>query len=289
MTGVLIVAPVAAYADGEDEPVVSGSANVSVSVPGGGAPMTPGEHVVVPAKRLFAHANLEFGMAKVVVGTEESTELAIGLAPDIYYGVNAKLTLGLIHSSQAKTGFMGGFGSSLCLTGDLCGDVYNGAGLDARYQLTEGNLGLAGNVAVIANALDPFTVALKLGVIGRYRPSPASPLAIEFAPSIAFGVTERDGDAMAGVDANKEVLSVPVTLLYSLSAKLAGILQTGVILPFSDAGDLYAVPLSLGVNFQVNKQLSVDAAFTLPFLLGGDLTPNGFDTRTITVGGGYAF
>src|SRR4051812_21276237 len=126
MSLVVLAAPAVAHADG-DEPVVSGSANVSVSVPGGGAPVTPGEHVVVPPKRLYVHANLAFGMVKVTdLAGDDSTENVLALQPDIYYGVNSKLTIGLIHSDQAKTGFMGGFLSSLCLTGDLCDDVYNG-------------------------------------------------------------------------------------------------------------------------------------------------------------------
>jgi hypothetical protein len=270
----LVAAPTTAFAD---EPAASANA----------------ESLVLPAKRLFLHAFVEVNLS------EDSVFKPFSITPDVYYGVNEKITAGLIHSSTAATGFIGDIGNSLCLAGadNGCGDVYNGLGVDVRYQLkaTE-TYTLAANPALLVNSIDPFQVALKVGVVGRYRPSPGSKLAVDFAPNVQFGVTEREPDVEMGegevvvATTNKEIVFAPVTAQYAVTPKLAGMVQTGLVLPLSETGDTYAIPFALGVNFAVNKQLTLDAAFALPVLAGGDAQlASGFDLRTFTIGGGYAF
>src|SRR5262245_40262487 len=68
-----------------------------------------GERVVLPAKRLYARAALEIELSSGTAGDP------VSLAPDVYYGVTPELTVGLLHSALARTGVMGGTGSSLCL------------------------------------------------------------------------------------------------------------------------------------------------------------------------------
>jgi hypothetical protein len=238
-----------------------------------------GERVVLPGKRLYARASIEINLSS------GSAFDPFSIAPDVFYGVTPDFTVGLVHSSVAGTGFIGGVGSSLCFGG--C-DVYNGLGFDGRYHLKGGNLAVAGNFGLYVGALDPFQLAVKLGAVGRYRPSPSSKLAVDFAPSLFIGVTERE-PAVMGAEGNKEVLVIPATVLYTAAPRIVAMVQTGLILPFASAGDLYSVPLSIGGSYQVNKQISVEAAFTLLALLGGELRATGFDGRSFTIGGGYAF
>ena len=239
-----------------------------------------GERVVLPAKRLYAQAMLELELGK------DTAFDPVSFAPDLFYGVTNDLTVGLVHSSLGGLGIIGGTGSSLCFTSKC--DIYNGFGLDGRYQFTTGKVSAAANFGLYAGELDPFRLAVKLGVIGRYRPSPSSKLAVDFAPSLFLGLTERE-PAMMGGETNKEVLVVPGTVIYAVTPQLAAMLQTGVVLPFADAGARFFVPLSLGASFAVNKQISAQAAFSLLRLLGGDANPSGFDARSFTIGGGYAF
>jgi hypothetical protein len=245
-----------------------------------------GERVVLPAKRLYGQAMLEIELS------DGAAFDPVSLAPDVYYGVTPDLTVGLVHSSTGSTGIIGGSGSSLCL-GDSC-DVYRNFGLDGRYQVTTGKVGVAGAFGLYATSLDPLKLALKLGVVGRYRPSPMSKLAVDFAPSLFIGLTEREPDTMGmmgmmGSTGNKEVFVLPVTALYVVKPKLTALVQTGLVVPFEAAGDLFFVPLSIGASYAINQQLSVQGAFSLLHLLGGDGNQTGFDARSFTIGGGYAF
>jgi hypothetical protein len=245
-----------------------------------------GERVVLPAKRLYARAMLEIELSK---GTAFDP---VSLAPDVYYGVNPALTVGLVHSSLGATGFIGGSGSSLCFTG-ACDGVYNRVGVDGRYHFATGKVAAAADFGLFVNDFDPFRLALKLGVVGRFRPAPSSKLAVDFAPSLFIGITNREPAAVMGMMAadtgNKEVFVVPGTVLYAVNKQLTALVQTGLALPFEKAGDLYFVPLSLGASYAVDKQISVEGAFSLLHLLGGSAIPNGVDARSFTIGGGYAF
>lgn len=242
-----------------------------------------GERMTMPAKRLALRTHLEINLS------DGSAFEPVSVAPDAWYGINDDLTIGVVHSAAAASGVMGGVGSSLCLTGTSggCADVYRGLGVDARYHLRQGKIALAANGGLYINRLDPFQLAIKLGAIARWRPSPSSKLAIDAAPNLFIGLTERD--ATATQPGNTEVLSLPISAVYDLRPKLSLAAQTGLVLPFTDTADRFAIPLSLGVGYQLSYRISLDAAFSLPALIGGDAVANGFDARTITLGGGYAF
>lgn len=265
--------------------VVAALAPAAAADPADAEPTSSADHVTVPPKRLMLRALFELNLGKDNAGDP------FGIAPDIYYGATDKLTLGLVHSSLGTTGLLGGVGSSLCLSGDGCPDVYRNVGIDARYALKTGSLELAANAGLFARSVDPFALALKLGAVGRYRSTPASKLAFEFSPAIFFGLTERgdDGDGTVVVATNKEVLVVPVAAVYSITPAFGLGLQLGLTLPFSDSGDLYALSLALGGSYQLNKQLSLDLAFALPAVAGGDALETGADARSLTFGGSYAF
>ena len=48
------------------------------------------------------------------------------------------------------------------------------------------------------------------------------------------------------------------------------------------------MPLTLGGFYHVNESINATLAFTLPRLIAGG-SQTGFDARTITLGGTYAF
>jgi hypothetical protein len=275
--GTLAVASTA-YADEVEEPTTPTAAAISA--------VAPGERVTMPPKRAFLHANVQIGLFA------DNAFDPVSIAPDIWYGVNEKLTVGLVHSSMALLGIMGGIGDSLCIAGDGCGDVYNNVGLDARYEVLRGNATIAVNGGLQAASVDPLQLRLKAGIVGRFRPSPASKLSVDFAPALFFGVTERDGAIMSS-SGNKELLIIPVTALYQAATKLSAGVQVAAVVPFENAGDLFFIPVSLGATYQIDYRLSVDVAFTLLRLAGGSgydlIGGTGFDARTLTLGVGYAF
>ena len=76
--------------------------------------------------------------------------------------------------------------------------------------------------------------------------------------------------------------------LYAITPKISAALQLGVFLPFENTDTTYRIPLSIGGHYQVNESINVNLAFSLPAVAGGGLV-TGFDARTITLGGTYAF
>lgn len=272
----LLLAPAVARADDDPAAMAPAEAPPAAATPSG-------ERVTMPAKRGMIHAQLGINLSTDLVGKP------VSLSPDVWYGVNDKLTIGLVHTTVGATGIQGIPGTSLCLTGadNGCADVYNFAGLDARYTLkSDAKLQLAFDGGLFMTNLDPFQLALKLGVTGRYRL--AKQLALELAPNIFFGITERDGGGTVGATPNKEVLALPVGAVYSIDDKLGVLAQLSLLLPFEDAGDLYAIGFAVGGSYALTKQLSLELAFALPLLAtGGD--GGGVDARTLTLGGSYAF
>jgi hypothetical protein len=271
---------------------------VSASTAAADEPVTPppgdnaaaawtGERVTMPAKRGMLHADININLSKGAAGDP------ISVSPDLWYGVNDDLTIGLVHSISAATGIMGiPAGTSLCF-GDGCGSVYDFVGADMRYGLKRGTVTVAFDGGLYALSTSPFQLALKLGAVIHWRAKPDAKLAVDFTPNIFFGITKRDGEVdpvtmVQTADPNKETLIAPVTAWYTVNPKAALGLQLALFLPVEDAGDFYAIAASLGGNYRVNKQVSIDAAFSLPVLAtGGD--GGGFDGRAFTIGGGYAF
>ncbi|HEY0482669.1 MAG TPA: hypothetical protein VGD37_34340 [Kofleriaceae bacterium] len=213
----------------------------------------------------------------------------ISISPDVWYGATPDLTVGLVHSSVGASGFIGGVGTSLCLSGTAngCPDVYRGFGLDARYKLKTGMFAWAADGGLFFSHLsDPLLLSLKLGAVGRWE---SGKLAVELQPNLFIGVTNRSQTvAMVDVTTNPDILSIPVTVLYAVTPMISVSGQVGVSLPLENAGDNYAIPLSIGGHYHVNESLNVTLAFSLLRLAAG-ADPKGFDARSLTLGGTYAF
>ena len=210
------------------------------------------------------------------------------IAPDLWYGVSDDITVGLVHSVAGETGFIGGTGSALCLSGsDVC-KVYNNVGADLRYKLKAGTFSWAVDSGLFFDELSPDVfLDLKLGVLGRWHKDKVS---LELQPALFFGLTNRTQDVTVGgvtstVTVNGDVLSVPVTGLYALTPKIAAALQIGLVLPFEDTSNTYAVPLSIGVHFLATEHFLLNAAFSLNRLIANG---GGADDRSLTIGGSYA-
>jgi hypothetical protein len=252
--------------------------------PAAGATGTEGAaQLTLPKGRLVLDVFVPIGL---------STDAAfkpISISPDVWYGATPDLTVGLVHSSVGASGFMGGVGTSLCLSGsdNGCPDVYRGFGLDARYKLKTGMFAWAADGGLFFSHLsDPLLLSLKLGAIGRWE---SGKLAVELQPNLFIGVTNRSQTvAMVDVTTNPDILSLPVTALYAVTPMISVSGQIGVSLPLENTSDTYAIPLSIGGHYHVNESLNVTLAFSLLRLAAG-ADPKGFDVRSLTLGGTYAF
>jgi hypothetical protein len=249
----------------------------SVSASAQEAETSEAVQLTLPGGKVFLDAFLETSLSK------GAAFKPVSLAPDVWYGVNDDLTVGLVHSGRGASGLYGSAGDGLCFTGKSngCPKVYNNFGVDARYHLwRKNNITLAGDGGLYARSLDPFMLALKLGAIARYQ---GKGFSVELGPNIFFGFTKRSAGA-----GNKEQLHVPATFMYALPMKLGIGGQLGLVLPFGDtARTMFG--LSIGAQYLASDKLIVEAVFSLPALAGGSRVPDGVDLRTFTLGVAYAF
>ncbi len=192
-----------------------------------------------------------------------STDLVgkpIAIAPDIYYGVSDKLSLGLTH------------GIGLCLTGtdSGCAKVYNDIGFAGIFSLKrDAKMELAAAGGLELNSLDPMQARLNVGVNFKYV---AGKIGIYVNPSLGLGLNKRD----AG---NKETLTLPVTLAFQATPELNVHVRTGIGglnglqggAPLDGFGDGFVIPLGVGALFAVSNKLDVGGEFFFPGIAGSDL------------------
>jgi hypothetical protein len=227
--------------------------------------------LTLPKGKIAIHGVVEVNMSKDAVGKPFS------IAPDIWYGVSDKLTVGVVHSGFGATGFLGGVGNGLCLAGEEkgCAEVYDNVGFEGKFSLkAEPNMSLAavGGVHLLTLS-DPMFADLKLGLAGAWR---SGKISVMFAPSIFIGLTERDF--------NKEILFIPVGAMFAANPKLAVGAQTGIAGPLDGFGDAYIVPLSLGGHYAVSDKVMVGAAFSFLNIAGKESSA---DFRALNLMLGY--
>ena len=230
--------------------------------------------LTLPAKRWMVNALLEVNLSK------DSAFEPVSIAPDVWYGVNDKLTLGVTHSGYGTAGFFGGVGNGICFTGESngCAEVYQNLGLTGRYSLLRGDLAVALQGGAYIRTFDPFLLSMQAGALARWTSDRFSLLA---QPMFTFGVTERDLG-------NKEILSIPVGVNIAATEKVSLGLQTGVVLPLQNTGDVWTIPASAVASYLLSQRYYLFGAFSLPTLLGGDAINDGVDARTLSLGFGYA-
>jgi hypothetical protein len=237
--------------------------------------------LVMPKGKLLLDAYLEMDLSS------GAAFKPVSLTPDLWYGVTDDLTLGLVHSTTGGSGFIGGIGNSLCLTGSSngCAQFYPDVGIDARYRLMRP---LALDVGLYALDTSPFQLAVKLGISGRWS---WNKLSLEAQPSLFIGLTNRNpAMAAAGkpaVNSNTEAFYLPITLAYLVAPRVDIALQPGLALPFTATGTTWRIPLAIAVRFAATPRFGIGLAFAFLDLVGG--SDDGTAARSLTLGGTYAF
>lgn len=238
--------------------------------------------LTLPAGKINVAVNAEIGM------TADAAGKPISLAPDVSYGVNDDLTVSLVHSRFATTGFRAAAGGGLCLSGEDngCAHVYDNVGAEGWYSLARGDLSYAVGGGVHARSLDGGFYALKLGARLRWSQGKLSVISL---PSVFVGVTKRE---TAGVTTNSDNLWLPVVALYRVAEPINVGLGTGFKSPIQKLGDNWEVPLGFMTQYTVNPQLNLGASLVFGKVVGGaeDAMGNsltGFDYRGVQVWAGY--
>jgi hypothetical protein len=226
---------------------------------------TPTQQLTLPKGKLVIDAFVDINLST------GSAFDPVSISPDIWYGVNDDITVGLVHSVAGQFGFISGPGNSLCL-GDACGGVYDNLGVSGRFRLKAPWVIDAG--VVVDGLSTDAIVGAKIGASARWTLGKSRKIILELQPSVVF--------VFVGRDFFSDALLVPVTLGYAVSPKLQVGLQTGLIIPFENTGDNLGLPLSLMGRFRINPKASLGLAFTF-----GQLD-DGVDARSLTLGVSYA-
>ena len=174
----------------------------------------------------------------------------ISLAPDLYYGINEKVTVGVIHDI------------GICISGDGCASTYSDVGVDFFYSLLHGGtLQLAGHMGFQAPAFEPFTGGVTAGMAAQLGIGNA---AVVLDPRIYVAVFGREQ--------REEVVDVPVQVQYQLTEQNALVLTTGMRSTISGFGDAVEVPIGFGALFAISHRFDVGGELLFPNLAGAGAT-----------------
>ena len=291
VAGALVHLAIACPAFAGDEPDANG---VAVPAMGVADPATAGAPEAVDtaepvsvtevAKPAAPGVTLKKGAINVQLAFEanlskDAVIKPFSIAPDVAYGVTPELTVSVVHSGYAMTGFRGSAGAGLCVAGEEngCLKVYNAVGLEGLYGLLAGPLSLGANVGLHARSLsDPFIGAVKLGLKGKYT---AGATSVVFLPSINVAVTERE--------TAPDRLWLPVGLLYKVAPPVTLGLGAGVkVLDLGAAGDTWQLAVGLNGQYALNPEVVLGAAFTFGAITGGGDPPE-LDGRFLQCWVGY--
>lgn len=93
----------------------------------------------------------------------------VSLAPDAWWGVSLRWTIGLIHSDasldQVATS------TSFCVRESVlstCDHLYQGSGIDVRFSALSGRFAIAPRLRVLVRNIEPFKPAVALGTLMRW-------------------------------------------------------------------------------------------------------------------------
>ena len=175
----------------------------------------------LPAGSLAFTATVQAGLSADAVGGEVGNPLSI--APDVWYGVNERLSLGGVTSIQAVTGFwsgaLGGLaGTGLCVSDEPgtdpavlagCTNAFDNAGLEGLFALkADDSTGIALDVGFHAVSFDASFYSAKVGARGALR---SGRLGVGLVPSVLVAITER-GDLDGDSGGNLDRIQLPVDL-----------------------------------------------------------------------------
>ena len=190
----------------------------------------------------------------------------VSLSPDLRY-THGAFEVGLLHSSEAITGFSGITSGSVCLAKcDELSSRYHGGMLQAGYTLYGKESITTLQAGAVASAVDPFDLGFKLG-IEHLRLVPDLIL-LTAKPNIIIGESPA---------ASRLNVPVSIGLLWFIQ------LESGVSMPLDHASDTWQLPVSIKFAYPI-KDVFLDAAVTFPALAGGDDVVTGGENIAVTFG-----
>ena len=166
------------------------------------------------------------------------------IAPDAWFGVTDRLTLGAIHSSASVHRIDSR--ATFCLRDSAsgCDRTYRGSGLDARYAVTDA---IAPRVRLLLRDVDPWKPAVTLGTLARWT---RGRFAITVDPFLRLGLANRE-------QGNRAAFSLPGYFGVQPTCRWMIELHTGADGDLAVLRDGWHMPLGLAVTARATTSLDV--------------------------------
>ena len=187
----------------------------------------------------------------------------LSLAPDVWWGVAQRFTVGLIHSDPSVDRIEAG--ASMCVRSGLlaCDRVYHGGGVELTWSALDGRFQLAPLARFLIRDIDPWKPAAMLGARGRWQ---HGRIAVTASPYLQVGLANTD-------HGNRTAIVVPVDVAVQPTCRWAVILSTGWNTDLAVWRDGWHVPVAVGARVRASARLDVAATLGFTTLLGPLNTP----------------
>lgn len=214
--------------------------------------------LVLPAGGIEAAVTAEIDLAPRRIGRP------LSLAPDLWFGVTSRWTVGVIHSNASISRIAPGASYCFRHTPLVCDRTYSNAGLDVRYRARAGALAVAPRLRVLIRDVDPWKPAVTAGALVRWT---RGRFAITSDPYLRVGLANTDRG-------NRAALFVPVVFAIQPVRRIAAILHTGYDTDLAVWRDGWHVPMAFGLRARVTSQLELGVLGGLTSALGAQNTRN---------------
>jgi len=182
----------------------------------------------------------------------------LSLAPDLWYGLTPRWTIGLIHSNASVDRIDATATFCLRRFQTRCDRLYRGSGLDLRWSWKTGPLAVAPRARFLLRDVDPAKPALTLGALVRWT---RGRFAIESDPYLRLGLMNRD-------EGNRAALFVPVWLAVQPTCRWLIAIHTGWDSELAIWRDGYHIPFGLVVRARATNHIDVGVEAGFTSLLG---------------------
>ncbi|MDB4963751.1 MAG: hypothetical protein JWP01_3750 [Myxococcales bacterium] len=178
----------------------------------------------------------------------------LSLAPDLWYGVTSRWTVGLIHSNPSVDRIDAGATFCLRRFQTRCDRLYRGSGIDVRWSWLTGPLAIAPRARLLLRDVDPMKPAITAGALVRWT---RGRFAVESDPYLRLGLANRDLG-------NRAAVFVPVLLAVQPTCRWLLAIHTGWDSEVAVASDGYHIPFGLVVRARATPHVdvAVEAGFT---------------------------
>jgi hypothetical protein len=183
----------------------------------------------------------------------------LSLAPDAWWGMSPRWTLGLIHSNASLDRIDAG--NTFCIRqSDLstCRNLYRGSGADVRFSALDGPLAVAPRLRAIVRDIEPFKPAVTLGALVRWT---HDRFAIISDPYVQLPLYN-------GSLGNRSALSIPLWLAVQPAPGWSIAAHSGFDAQLAVIGDGWHGPLGLGVTARITPAIELGAEAGWLRLLG---------------------